>query len=211
VTLRAFAGSDAAACRVSVALNSGGGENALGFSIGFDPEVYGYRLARLAQQASDATLLVNSHYADIGRIAVSLALPPARAFNGGVKELIEIEFAPVTADARQIVVNFHNVPLQLEVIDADAQALPANWIDGATTDAGGDSWQRSALSLRIDGGAVTISWPVELSGGVLETSSSLGPKAIWAPVTNLPVARSGVSSVNVEAASATRFYRLRQQ
>jgi hypothetical protein len=215
LALRTSAGAN----RIAVTLDSAGGENALGFSVGFDPTVYRYQAARLSQNAEAATLLVNPTFAEAGRIGFALALPPGQTLGAGLKELVEVEVVPVGAEGERAAVRFLKEPLQLEVVDVEAQQLFGHWIDDATIVVGVDGsdadpaavWRRSGLSLHTDGGALTISWSSDPGGGVLETSSSVGPGAIWTPVTSVPQVLGKTNAVKIEATNVTRFYRLRRQ
>lgn len=98
---------------VGVQMVACGTENAVGFTLSFDPASERYEGVRLATDAAmaSATLLVNDVQAAEGRIWVGLALAPGASFAAGVHGLVEvtfqaastggdveIAFAPTTAD-----------------------------------------------------------------------------------------------------------------
>ena len=57
--------------------------------------------------------------------------------------------------------------------------------------------------------AITISW-LASAGGTLESSTTVGPGASWAAVTEPVVPSGGSSTVTVTATGTTRFFRLRR-
>jgi hypothetical protein len=70
---------------------------------------------------------------------------------------------------------------------------------------------RPSLSIAAGAGVnLTLSWPAEAAGFVLESSSSVGAGANWSVVTGTPNPIQNAGSVNAAAGTAAQFYRLRK-
>jgi uncharacterized delta-60 repeat protein len=203
-----------------LSLDSAGGENALGFSVAYDPAALRYRHANLGSEFGQATLLSNPKQAGAGRLGFALALPIGETLTAGARSVLEIEFELLAQipPSGGPAMNFAYGPVYPEIVDAIANTLRATWEDGSTPDLGTDEppttppvvWQTSGLTVSTSAGVLTISWPAGLVGGVLETSSSVGPGSVWTPVIKQPQESGGTNSVRIESADITRFYRLRR-
>ena len=68
---------------------------------------------------------------------------------------------------------------------------------------------RPGLAASRAGSNALLSWPAGSTGFVLESSTTLSP-ANWTAVTTAPVVVGGQNTVTVDAASGSRFYRLRK-
>lgn len=62
------------------------------------------------------------------------------------------------------------------------------------------------LNLIVEGGLVTLMWPAETAGFVLETTPAVGEFADWQPVTPAPVGNTHAAPVD----QPFRFFRLRK-
>jgi hypothetical protein len=118
---------------VPVEILAQGIENALGFSLGFDPTKLAFMGAALAEGLPhDATLLVNANEAAAGRVGLAMALAPEATLARGTQVVVIVTFdvAPLLTPT-SIPVQFGDAPITRRVSDAQAQALPANYVDGA--------------------------------------------------------------------------------
>jgi hypothetical protein len=68
---------------------------------------------------------------------------------------------------------------------------------------------RPTLAVSHTGKTVLLNWPTSAAGFILESTASLAPQN-WVPVTTVPVVAGNQNSVTVDAASGSRFYRLRK-
>ena len=85
---------------VSVELVAQGDENALGFSLGFDPAIVAYRGAGAAGAAGGATMQVNATQAASGRLGFVLALPAGRTFAAGSRQVVNVSFSAPGSESR---------------------------------------------------------------------------------------------------------------
>ncbi len=124
-------GSQAA---VVIELEAEGNENALSFSLSFDPAQLSYLSAATGSGASGAALLVNANQAASGRVGILLALPAGQALPSGARQVVVVSFAVAAsgaADATEI--GFSNQPVSSAVADINANRLATSWTGGVFT------------------------------------------------------------------------------
>ncbi|MGH9936532.1 MAG: hypothetical protein ACREAM_09815, partial [Blastocatellia bacterium] len=115
-----------------------GDENALGFSLTFDPAVLGNPQAAPGSDASSATLNVNTSQAGSGRLGVALSLPFGQKFSAGARQIVVVSFTIASgASAGSTPVGFGDQPITREISDTNASALQATYTPGAITIAAG--------------------------------------------------------------------------
>jgi hypothetical protein len=117
---------------VPVQLVANGQENAIGFSLVFDPSVLELDAIDLGPDApGEASLLVNNNDGASGRVGVAVALPAGQTLSVGARALVSARFkvalvlSPVTTT-----ISFGDVPTARQVANALAQSLPATYAAG---------------------------------------------------------------------------------
>ena len=60
------------------------------------------------------------------------------------------------------------------------------------------------------GGRVRLSWPVSAETWVLESTTQLGPGAVWQPVSNAPAVAADQVELEINAGESQRWFRLRR-
>jgi hypothetical protein len=115
---------------VPVQLISLGDENALGFSLTFDPALCSFVAASLGSGASGATLNVNTNQLALGRLGIGLGLPMGVAFAAGTQEVVQVVLSVVTNATGTTTVNFADQPIFREISDALANSLSASYQAG---------------------------------------------------------------------------------
>ncbi len=148
---------------VAVELVSQGDENALGFSLVFDPATLSNPQARLGRDATSASLNVNTSQQSQGRLGILLSLTTGQRFSAGARELVVVNFAvtPSTA-AVSTPVDFGDQPISREVSDVNATSLPVNWTAGTITFTRGFEADVSPRPTGNNNGTVTIADWVQL-------------------------------------------------
>ena len=107
---------------LTATFNASGTENALGFSVGFDPKQWRFVQAKAGQDMSRATVIVNSTAASQGRVGVMLALPSEQALHMGENETVILEFAPRGRSGKsKLEVEILKAPIAPEVVDFRAR------------------------------------------------------------------------------------------
>jgi hypothetical protein len=187
---------------VQVALKAQGDENALAFSISFDPA----RLAFVSAGTSTAgaVLNVNANQAAQGRLGIALALPTSKSFAAGTEQLVNISFRPVASTSGTVALSFGDQPVARGIADANASELAADYVDAAVV-----INSMPALKINSSPTAISLSWPTAATGFVLQESTDPSLSAAsWSAVAAAPVVANNENVVSVPSSGTKRFYRL---
>jgi hypothetical protein len=188
----------------TVTLDAQGTENALGFSLTFDPSLLTYVGTSPGADATGATLLVNSGQAASGRLGYALALGTGNTFASGMRELIRATFKASTSTTGTVSAAFADQPVPRAVSDASANVLSATYANGTV-----GINPPPSLTIGLSGQTLLLSWPLSATNFVLQEAQ--GPLPISGGWTNPPVTigTSNLQSVVVlPVGPTTRFYRL---
>jgi len=112
---------------VKVLLNAQGNENAVGFSLSFDPQLMQFIGATVGSGASGASINVNSSNATNGAIGVALEMPFGQDFVAGTRECARLNFVPKATGTSSL--TFTDSPIIREISDDTAKALSATFVD----------------------------------------------------------------------------------
>ncbi len=108
---------------VPVELAALGDENALGFSVAFDPALLSYVQAAAGSGAPTAALLANTNEAASGRIGVALVRSQGERFTAGASQAVLLRFrAGDTPGPAEL--SFASRPVELEVADVWGSSRP---------------------------------------------------------------------------------------
>ncbi|MDB6065923.1 MAG: hypothetical protein JWR26_2131, partial [Pedosphaera sp.] len=197
------------ACQVSVELDSQGDENALGFSLNFDPSALSFTSATLGNGAGGATLNVNASQSASGTVAMALALPVGTTFNAAAQQVLVLNFTAVPTAKGSIPISFTSNPVVQDVADAGAASLPAGYFDGTVAISGTQLTVNPVLTILPGANGMSLSWPASASGFSLESSGDLS-STNWTSVVTAPVTNGSDMTVTVPLSGSQQFYRLRQ-
>jgi hypothetical protein len=190
---------------VSLSLAAQGNENALGFSLLFDPAVIVFTGATLGSAAGSGTLYVNTNQIGSGRIGFAMALGVGGTFVPGAREVLRANFRPLPSATASFGLSFTEQPVPREVSDAVAAALPASYVNGALA-------INSAPVLRIarSNQNIILAWPLWASNFTLqEASAALTPaNTTWTSLSVTSSASNNESVVIFPLGSTNKFYRL---
>jgi hypothetical protein len=67
-----------------------------------------------------------------------------------------------------------------------------------------------SLRVALAGGSMAFSWPLNVPGFTLESTTNLQAPTVWVPVTNTPVLQNGQHTVVMPVSNSCLFFRLRQ-
>ncbi|MBX2821788.1 MAG: T9SS type A sorting domain-containing protein [Rhodothermaceae bacterium] len=114
-----------------VELEAEGDENALGFSLDFDPAYLTYSAASM----NDSILYyINDHKVDSGRIGFIMALPAGETFTEGTQQFLNIRFTAQQLEATDsTTITFTDNPIIRETSGATANVLASSFIGGTVT------------------------------------------------------------------------------
>ncbi len=117
---------------VPLEIVSQGDENALGFTLTFDPAVLGNPTVALGADAAGGQLSTNPNQVAQGRLGIALALAAGQKFAAGTRQFAVVTFttpANLTSGTTQL--DFDDLPTPREVSDLSANALPASYQGGS--------------------------------------------------------------------------------
>jgi uncharacterized protein (TIGR03437 family) len=111
-----------------VTLDAQGAENALGFSLRFDPTVWRFVSASAGGDTAEALINVNADQAALGRLGIAMSLPAGRTLAAGTREIVRAHFVPISRAAENLIaVAFGDQPVAREAADVNANALPIRY------------------------------------------------------------------------------------
>jgi hypothetical protein len=190
-------------CSIAVKLEGQGDENALGFSLNFDPAKASFASASLGSGAAGAIFNVNTNFASAGRIGIVLALPTGGSFSVSNREIVKVNFAVSLAATGGIAVSFTNQPVSSEISSPSADELAANYINAALT----VSPFPPAIIINKLGSNLVLSWPTAATDFLLQTNASLYFGS-WGVLPISPITNGGNNNVTLPMSEARMFYRL---
>ena len=120
------------AVALAVALSALGDENAVRFSLVFDPAVLGSPSVALGADAHAASLKIDASQLADGHLGVSLALPAGQAFDQGDRELAVISFTVAAGETGRLTrVRCDDQPVTRQIASATGDVLTATFLDGS--------------------------------------------------------------------------------
>jgi hypothetical protein len=146
-------GSSVAAGQLSlipVRLSAVGDENAVGFSVHFDPAVVTIESVTKGSGAGEATLLVNDLSASSGRVGVLLTLPTGAVWSAGARDLVVLGVRVATGHMSPVALSFGDTPVFREVVDVTATPLTTTFSGITITMAPAASLTVAPTALRFD-------------------------------------------------------------
>jgi hypothetical protein len=161
-----------------VNLQAQGDENALGFSLNFDPAVVRYSSAIKGSSAGSTTFIVNTNQVAVGKLGIALALPVGSHFAAGTKEVAKVIFMPVAA-ATNYSVAIADQPALRSISDTNANELAATYVNDSIL-----INPPPPMNISLSGNNLLFQWPVWAGGFVLQSADSLTAPVTW---TNVPV------------------------
>jgi hypothetical protein len=188
---------------VTVSLQGHGDENALGFSLTFDPSL-SYAGASLGNGGSGATLNVNASQISSGRLGFVLALSSGKTFAAGANELVKVSLRAPAAAVGSYIIGFSDEPVLSETSDSAASELASDYVSGTII-------IDPLPSLRItqDLQNVTLVWPLSATNYVLQQADNASASAEgWTGVTVDSRTNGTDKAVSLPIEGAAKFYRL---
>lgn len=191
---------------VYVGLAAAGNENALGFTLSFDPSVFSCTAVRVTGAASGAAFNVNTNQSASGRLGVVLALAWGSSFASGATQIVRVDFAasPSASGAYAMALTDQLVPR--EVVDAAANALTTSFINGTVT-----VHSPPALSITLSNPVILLSWPLWATNfSVQEAVDHFSSTIAWSAVGGVPARGSNANLLALPWSPTNAIYRLRQ-
>ena len=161
-----------ASVSLPVVLNALGNENAVGFSISFDPAQMTLVSIGAGSGAGNASFNVNTNGAAQGQAGVALALSTGASFGAGLQPVAVLNFVAGPKAGGVTAVTLSDTVVQREVVDATAQTLSLVSANGSA-----NINPPPFLNIVTTGSTVQLSWSLAYSNLILETLSDLSAGA----------------------------------
>lgn len=191
---------------VTVSLQAQGDENAVGFSLYFDPAVFAFRGANRGSSAGSATVQINTNEVGRGSVAAMLALPPGSSFEAGERELLTVSLQSIASFDGTPVFALTDVPILREVSDVNASPLPTKYVSGTITVV-----PLPILKMDLLGAAVRLSWPASAVHFTLQESGELpASSSTWTNTVEPVQSADDELFVVLPLKDSARFYRLQR-
>jgi hypothetical protein len=187
---------------VPVILHALGDENALGFSISFDPALLDFTSAEAGTGAAGASFNRNATAAGRGKVGVVVAQSPGGLFSAGTQQVAMLQFAIKQGATNSTAIAFNDTPVMREVSDAAANVLSTSYIDGQV-----GITPLPVLRIGQQGASVVISWPASSGAFLLQSADTLSA-ASWDAIALDITTNGSIAAVAVPATNAHRYFRL---
>jgi hypothetical protein len=119
---------------VAVWLASRGTENAISFSVSFDPSKWELVRTQVDPGVVGAILIENSSQIKSGRVGMAVAMPPGQALDPGWRQLVDIRFRPLPGSEGTAtpIETSSDEPVRREVVDLWGNAVAFDWLSSRT-------------------------------------------------------------------------------
>jgi hypothetical protein len=191
--------------QLPIALEASGDENALSFSVVFDPLKLQYAGVTNGSGTAGASLTVNASQSSTGHVGIVLALPPGITLPAGTQEVAKVQFVALAPAPSTNTISFGDIPVARETSDPLARALTTAYNSGTVS-----VTPQPGQPLRVtrSGNSILITWPSSAIGYELEgTTGTLG--TTWVPVPGV-IDLVEQKLVIVTISGSQRFFRLRK-
>src|SRR4029079_15113912 len=98
---------------VPVQLFANGNENAVSFSLNFDPALLTYQTAALGSGLEGGNLLLNSSQVGNGKLGIAVAMSTALTFEASTQQLVIVSFnSPIVIRPTSTSIGFGDAPIK---------------------------------------------------------------------------------------------------
>jgi uncharacterized protein (TIGR03437 family) len=195
---------------VPIELVSQGDENAIGFTLNFNPSLLTYQSGALGNGVlAGSAFFINPVFAGSGRVGITLALPTDQKFQAGVRQAFTVTFSVAGNATGTTQISFVDNPTVRDVSDANGNSLPSNYtagtisfaqtnpvptittLDPVNRDAGGGAFTLGVNGTNFVNGAV-VRW-----NGSDRPTTFVSNTRVNATITAADVANAGTAQVTV--------------
>jgi hypothetical protein len=191
---------------VPILLDVQGDENAVGFTVTFNPNVISYSIASLGVGTAGANLLVNTSQSASGKVGVAIALPPGGTLAAGTREVANIVFFASSQTTGTTPLGFDDVLVVRSVSDSAANELNVSFNIGNVTII--TTNQRPSLTITKSGTNVVLSWPAWAANYALQSSTGPNWPVSWSNTLTSLQTNGGIVAQTLPFTNQSRFFRL---
>jgi hypothetical protein len=184
-----------------------GGENAVGFSLAFDPTVVTYISTSAGSDAVNSTMDINPNYATNGQIGIILALRTDVGFTPGTRQLVKVNFQALSAGSVNSIVSLTDTPVKRDVSDTNAISVATTYANGIIS-----INPKPTLAIAHSNQNISLAWPLWATNYNLQQALTTAlPISNWTNLPVSPVLTNNSLSVTLPLTSSLHFYRLQHQ
>jgi Concanavalin A-like lectin/glucanases superfamily/Immunoglobulin I-set domain/Cohesin domain len=188
---------------VRVLLEAQGNENALGFSISFDPGQLTFQSATTGAAVPGALFNLNAQSASSGTLGFVLAMPSGSSIPAGTREVLKVTFRAADSTGSGSVA-LTDQPVKREVSDPLATVLDTTYVNGALNIMGPPQ-----LGIAPAQGGVLLTWPAWATNFVVQTAGTPNSvPALWTNLVTLVTLTNGLQQATIPASATEQYYRL---
>ena len=189
---------------VTVQMASQGDENALSFSVTFNPAAFTYTGSAAGADALGAFYYVNTDEVMSGKVGIALTLPSGTTFPAGILDILKLKFQPTALAEGDYSFTFSDVPVPRSLSDADASELAAIFDDNVLT-----VNQVPTLNISHSDANVMLSWPAYAADFNLQAADNLDlQSSVWSNVAVFIVTNGGNVQTVLPATNQASYFRL---
>jgi hypothetical protein len=119
---------------VPVNLVANGFENALGFSLNFNPASLSFNSVSLGSGDPTAALAPNTNLLASGKLGVGVAMPANTTFSAGTQQVAKVSFSVLGVTSNTVTpVTFGDQPTLRQIVDVSAHVIGASYVNGTVT------------------------------------------------------------------------------
>jgi len=189
---------------LSILLAAQGNENAVGFSLRFEPSLTRFVSAGLGLGAAGASLYVNTNLLTSGLLGFALVLPPGNAFPAATKELVQVVFEASTLASGSFLPTFTDQLVIREVASPTADSLPVGFQTSPIV-----VYPSPTLTVGVSEENVVLTWPAWAADFSLQMApTNLPPDSTWMTLPATPQVSNDLSIVVLPLSAGPNYYRL---
>ena len=125
-------GSGSSTVSLPILLSALGNENAVGFSLNFDPTLLSVASVNLGSNLTDATVFYNINPPNTGHAGIAVSLSSGNTFAAGTQEMVVVVFNVGLVTTNVVTpISFGDTPTLREISDPSPKLLPGTFIAGS--------------------------------------------------------------------------------
>jgi hypothetical protein len=175
-------------------------ENAVGLTVNFNTNQLKLAGVTLGSAMTGGSR-TNINYRQPGKLGMVVAMSPGASLAPGTNQVLVLQFTASTDASGQTALSLDDSVVIRQVVDATANALVANYVDGAVI-----LPPQPVLATTITGANLQLTWPV--STGTFHVQSADNPLGPWADTTLTIITNGANATVTVTATNQQQYFRL---
>ncbi len=208
LTAASVSASQSQTVTVPVTLEAVGDENAVGFTLFYNPASVSFSGISLGSGATGSTMIPNTNQTGLGKLGIAMSLGSGTTFAAGSREIVKATFQ-VAASSGSFPVTFTDGVVTRCVSDAQAAELGVTFQDGGINVGAGNPLP--TLTIFHTGSNVILSWPSWAGDFSLQTSPALGGSTLgWSNAVGQLQTNEGEIRISRPASNSAQFFRLKR-